>query len=92
MHVDGAVVAVPVGPPYAIDQLLSRHGDALIASEVGEEVELACRQRDAAAVYRDLAACQIELDLFADLEHRCVDLHGLAAAQDRVNPGHDLAG
>ena len=44
MHVDHVVVAVPVGTPYRVQQLLAGEDPARFGGEFGQQVELDFRQ------------------------------------------------
>ena len=66
MHVDGAVVADPVVAPHAVEQLLARQGEALVAGQVGDQIELAGGQCDGLAAVAHLAPGYVDLVVVAD--------------------------
>src|SRR4051812_50094167 len=56
VDVDGAVVAGPVDAPHPVDQLLAGQGDALVARQEGQQIELPGGEGDGLATTADLAA------------------------------------
>ena len=90
VDVDRALVAVPVRPPDAVEQLAPRQGLAPMAGEVDEEVELPAGQGDGLAAPRHLTPLEVDLEGRPDGDHRPVA--PLAPTEDGPDPGDHLAG
>ena len=91
VDVDRPLVAVPVGAPDAVEQLLAREGEAGVAGQEGEQVELAGGQGHHLAAPAHLAAAQVDLEVAHG--HDLLGGRALAgAAEDGADPRHELAG
>ena len=92
MDVDRSLVAVPVGAPDAVEQLLAAEREAAVLGEELQQVELARRQRNDTAGDSSLAKSGVDIDVADgdDVVVRTPDAIG--PAQDRLDPGNDLPG
>ena len=91
VDVDRALVAVPVGPPHAVEQLLAGEGETDVVGQEGEQVELAGGERHRLSPLAHLAPAQVDLDL-ADGDHLLGGGTLPGAPEDGPDPGHQLAG
>src|SRR5205085_10402107 len=89
VYVDRALVAVPVGSPDTVEELLAREREPGVLREELQQVELARGERDDPTVHPHLAPGGVDLDA---AHHDLGSLaHGrLGAAQDGTYPGHEL--
>ena len=91
VNVHRALVAVPVGAPDAVEQLLAREGQAGVVGEEGEQIELAGGQRHDLARPASLPAPHVDLEV-ADGEHLLGRRALAGPAQDGADAGNELAG
>src|SRR5579875_987571 len=89
VHVDGAGPARIRHAPDEVEQAFPGEDDAGVLEEAGEQVELLARQLDRPAGDRHLAGVAAQHDL-ARRQHLVLDAP-LGAAEDRLDPGGELA-
>jgi hypothetical protein len=91
MDIDRALVAVPVGTPYAIEKLLAGQGQPDVAREEGEKVELTRRERNDLAEPARLTTPDVNLEV--PHAHDLLRRRALSgAAEDGVDAGDKFPG
>ena len=91
VHVDRALVALPVDAPHAVEQLAAGERHAEVVGQVLQQVELARGERHRPAADPRLPAHAVDLDVADQRPRRAVAGGPSVAAQDGLHPGDELA-